>query len=87
MRCAVVIPSGARNLTTEAHATRLFAYFVTKEGSFAPLRMTAFHIDLKFVRAVRAEDEFELKKERIFIATGQEEVLLQKVVIVLQSDF
>ena len=41
----------------------------------------------KFVRAVRAEDEFELEKNRIDLAIREEEVLLQKIVIVLQSDF
>ena len=41
----------------------------------------------KFVRAVRAEDEFELKKNRIDVATRQEEIFLEEVMIVLQSDF
>src|SRR5438552_16249648 len=44
-------------------------------------------ICLKLMRTVRAEDEFELKKNRIDIATGEKKVLLEKVMIVLQSDF
>src|SRR5438876_4943178 len=36
---------------------------------------------------MRAEDEFELKKNRIDIATRQEEILFEKVMIILQSDF
>ena len=37
--------------------------------------------------AVRAEDEFELEKNGIDVATGQEKVVFEKVVIVLQPDF
>src|SRR5438874_13426572 len=44
-----------------------------------------FH-NLKFVCAVRAENEFKLKKDRIYVAIGQKEVLGEKVVIVLQAD-
>ncbi len=44
-----------------------------------------FH-NLKFVCAVRAENEFKLKKDRIDVAIGQKEVLGEKVVIVLQAD-
>ena len=44
-----------------------------------------FH-NLKFVCAVRAENKFKLKKDRIDVAIGQKEVLGEKVVIVLQAD-
>jgi hypothetical protein len=37
------------------------------------------------VRPVRAEDEFELKENRIDLAISEKEVRFQKVVIVLQS--
>lgn len=43
--------------------------------------------ELKFVRAMRAEDEFELKKDRIDVPSGKKKVLLQEVVIVLQPEF
>jgi len=43
-------------------------------------------MSLKFVSAMRAEDEFPLKKDRIDLPFGEEKVLLQKIVIVLQSD-
>ena len=36
---------------------------------------------------VRTEDEFELEKKRIDLALGQEKVLLEKIVIVLQTEF
>ena len=39
----------------------------------------------KFVRPVRAEDEFELQENGIDLAISEEEVRLQKIVIVLQS--
>src|SRR6202043_2332440 len=42
--------------------------------------------DLEFVSAVSAENEFELKKDRIGVATGQEKRVIDKVVIVLQTD-
>ena len=54
------------------------------ERSFASLRMTIH--DLKFVSAVRAEDEFKLKKHGIGIATGQEKRVIDEVVIVLQTN-
>jgi hypothetical protein len=41
----------------------------------------------KLVRAVRAEDELELQKNGIDLAIGEKEVRLQKIVIVLQSQF
>ena len=41
----------------------------------------------ELVRPVRAEDEFELEKSGIEIATREEEVFFEKVVIVLQSNF
>ena len=44
----------------------------------------ALHVS-KLVRAVRAEDELELQKNGIDLAIGEEEVRLQKIVIVLQS--
>jgi hypothetical protein len=37
------------------------------------------------VRTVRAEDKFELKENRIDLAISEEEVRLQKIMIVLQS--
>ena len=42
---------------------------------------------LKFMRSMCTKDEFELEKDRIDITTGQEKVLLEKIVVVLQSDF
>jgi hypothetical protein len=48
-----------------------------------------FHVDheLKFVGAVRAENEFPLKKDRLYLPCREEKILLQKILIVLQSDF
>jgi hypothetical protein len=48
-----------------------------------------FHVDLclKFVRSMCAENEFELKKNRIDFALREEKVFFEKVVIVLQSEF
>src|SRR6266576_3016836 len=43
-------------------------------------------ISLEFVSAMCAEDEFPLKKDRIDLPCGEEKVLLQKIVIVLQSE-
>ena len=54
--------------------------------SFAPLRMTArVMFMLKFMRPVRTEDEFKLQEDRIDVATRQEKVFLEKIVVVLQS--
>jgi hypothetical protein len=39
------------------------------------------------VCTVRAEDEFELEEDRVDIAAGQEKILFQEIVIVLQPDF
>ena len=36
---------------------------------------------------MRAENEFKLEKKRIDLACGQEKVLLEKIVIVLQTEF
>ena len=36
---------------------------------------------------VRAKNEFPLKEDRIDLPFGEEKVLLQKIVIILQSDF
>jgi len=44
----------------------------------------ALHVS-KLVRPMRSEDEFELKENRIDLAISEEEVRLQKIVIVLQS--
>jgi hypothetical protein len=44
-----------------------------------------FH-DLEFVSTVCAENEFELKKDRIDIAIGEKKVFVEKVMIVLQTD-
>ena len=41
---------------------------------------------LKFVGAVGTENEFELQKNRIDIATSEEEIFFEEVVIVLQPD-
>ena len=41
----------------------------------------------EFVRAVRAEDEFELEENRISFALREEIVRLQEVVVVLQPEF
>ena len=43
--------------------------------------------DLKLVRSMRAEDEFPLEKNGLDLPCGEEKVLLQKILIVLQSDF
>src|SRR5438093_4329087 len=42
-------------------------------------------MSLKFVGAMGAEDEFELKKERIDFAIREEEIFLEQVVIVLET--
>src|SRR5213594_1751188 len=44
-------------------------------------------MSLKFVSTVRAEDEFPLEKNGLDLPCGEEKVLLQKILIVLQSDF
>lgn len=44
-------------------------------------------IILELMRSMRAEDEFELKEHRIHIATGQEECLFEKIVVVLKPEF
>jgi hypothetical protein len=44
-------------------------------------------ITLKFVCAMRSEDELELEKDRIHISARQEKIFLQEVMIVLQPDF
>ena len=43
--------------------------------------------DLKFVSTVSAENEFKLEEKRIHLAIGQEKVLFEKIVIVLQTQF
>src|SRR6266581_3820718 len=44
-------------------------------------------MSLEFVSAMCAEDEFPLEKDRFDFACGEEKVFLQKILIVLQSDF
>src|SRR5439155_2317799 len=44
-------------------------------------------MSLKFMRSMCAENEFELKKNRIDFALREEKVFFEKVVIVLQSEF
>jgi len=48
-----------------------------------------FHVDLglKLMRSMCAEDEFPLEKNGLDLPCGEEKVLLQKILIVLQSDF
>ncbi len=48
-----------------------------------------FHIDLclKFMRSMCAQNEFPLEKDRLDLPSGEEKILLQKILIVLQSDF
>jgi hypothetical protein len=48
-----------------------------------------FHVDLdlKLMRSMCAENEFPLEKDRLDLPSGEEKVLLQKILIVLQSDF
>src|SRR6476469_7426063 len=41
---------------------------------------------LEFVGAVSAEDEFELEENGIGVAAGEEVVLLQEIVVVLEPD-
>jgi len=80
-----VIPSGARNLTIEAKITLIELCDARVFGrSFTSFRMTVRN--LKFVSAVRAENEFKLKKDRIGVAIGEKKVFVKKVVIVLQAD-
>ena len=52
-------------------------------------RVEIFHVDLglKFMRSMCAENEFPLEKDRLDLPSGEEKVLLQKILIVLQSDF
>src|SRR2546423_2144655 len=58
----------------------------------APMHKTA-KIKMRFIKfsefvgAVGAEDEFELEENRIDIATGEEGILLQEIVVVLQAEF
>src|SRR5437773_4567169 len=44
-------------------------------------------MSLKFVSAMRAENEFPLEKNGLDFPSGEEKILLQKILIVLQSDF
>src|SRR5438045_8544510 len=46
-----------------------------------------FFMSLKFVSAMCAENEFPLEKDRLDLPSREEKVLLQKILIVLQSDF
>jgi hypothetical protein len=48
-----------------------------------------FHVDLclKLVRAVRAENEFELQENGIDLPIREEEIRFQEIVIVLQAQF
>jgi hypothetical protein len=39
------------------------------------------------VGAMRAKDEFKLQENGIYIATGQKECVVEKIMIVLQTDF
>jgi len=39
------------------------------------------------VGTVSAENEFPLEKNRLDFPSGEEKILLQKILIVLQSDF
>src|SRR5581483_3742565 len=84
-----VITSGARNPAIETRDTReCLCDPKPGERSFASLRMRGLcNMASKFVSTVRTENEFELQKERIDFALGQEEVLLEKIVIVLQAEF
>ena len=52
-------------------------------------RVEIFHVDLglKLMRSMCAENEFPLEKDRLDLPSGEEKVLLQKILIVLQSDF
>src|SRR6266513_6087620 len=43
-------------------------------------------MNLKFVSTVRAEDEFPLEKNGLDLPCGEEKVVLQKILVVLQSD-
>jgi hypothetical protein len=80
-----VIPSRARNLIIEAKITLIELCDTRVFGRpFTSFRMTMHN--LKFVGAVRAENEFKLKKDRIDVAIGEKKVFVEKVVIVLQAD-
>jgi hypothetical protein len=78
----------ARDLTIEVMITLTNLCDATPiVRSFASLRMTRVkNMKLEFVSAMRAENEFELQKDRVDLAIGKEEVLLQEIVIVLESD-
>jgi hypothetical protein len=81
----IVIPSGARNLQIGAKITLTGLCDVRVFGrSFTSFRMTMHN--LEFVGAVRAEDEFKLEKDRIDIATREEKIFFEEIVIVLQPD-
>jgi hypothetical protein len=84
----LVIPSGARNLPIESVVTPITLCDAGSDvRSFASLRMTRHEeIALEFVGAMRAENEFELKENRIHVASGKEECVVDKVVVVLQPD-
>src|SRR5437868_9757050 len=49
-------------------------------------RINRIFFILEFVGAVSAEDEFELEKNGIGVAAGEEIVLLQEIMVVLQPD-
>ena len=46
-----------------------------------------FFMGLEFVSAVRAKDEFELEKDRIGLALGEEKIFLEPIMVVLEPDF
>jgi hypothetical protein len=78
---------GPRNLPIESVVTLSTLCDAGSDvRSFASLRMTGHEkMTSEFVGSVRAEDELELQKNGIDLAIGEEEVRLQKIVIVLQS--
>ena len=54
--------------------------------TFSELNYSMFPSSKIWLGAMRAENEFELEKNRIDVAIGEEEVLLQEIVVVLQPD-
>jgi hypothetical protein len=80
---------GPRNLTIESVVTLSTLCDAGSDvRSFASLRMTGHEkMTSEFVGSVRAEDELELKENRIHVASGEEKCVVDEVVIVLQPNF
>ena len=64
-----------------------FACAEKEQVSIATRSKRILFMSLKFVGAVSAKNEFPLEKDRLDLPCREEKVLLQKILIVLQSDF